>query len=391
VLDSIEYIIRELSDKELLTQKNVSDLRRFISIKYSKDTKANNASVFADAVKRILHIKLSEINKEYRNEIIQILLTNTVVKASFVINAQDVFNACLSIDAKKESFLDEVAQWAENLLDKPIVKEEIKRYAVQFMNKANASGDNDFSEVSDNVKENGNTWDYYGALDSIDAKENIIEQVNSCNDVFEPQSDETKNPEVAAEHSGTIVATDFQDYNCSSENLEYGVLCQETRAGGLNPGKINIIGDKLASLYKYLLLNRIAALYSFIQRNKPMLGKLTNVRVYGPAVIIVFTVVLIFGLMNSKNEASSKQNEAFNSSVVSDINLATNDDIGSEMNFFPYKMISRSELVQNKQVEEKKSDLLATNTEKRVNPINKIVSRSDKESNTSKKTNTQKN
>ncbi|NLD47594.1 MAG: hypothetical protein GX660_10410, partial [Clostridiaceae bacterium] len=120
------------------------------------------------------------------------------------------------------------------------------------------------------------------------------------------------------------------------------------------------------------------------------LGKLTNVRVYGPAVIIVFTVVLIFGLMNSKNEASSKQNEAFNSSVVSDINLATNDDIGSEMNFFPYKMISRSELVQNKQVEEKKSDLLATNTEKRVNPINKIVSRSDKESNTSKKTNTQK-
>lgn len=353
MLDSIEGIIQELKAKELLTQKNVSDLRRFISIKYPNNTEESNALVFADAVKRILHIKLSEVSKEYRNEIIQILLKNTACKVSFAINAQDAFEACLGIETNKESFLDEVAQWVENLLEKPILKEVIKSYAGKSTEKANFSGISDDIENSPKGDETEFIHDAYSVPEAFDAVESII-------------------------------STGFQESTGNYFSIENDI--DKPRRERLNPEIIYAVGEKLESLYKYLLYSRITALQSFIQKNRPMLGKLAKVRVYGPAVLLVFTVILAFGLMNSKNEAETNEKEAFMSSTVSNYNNTADTDIDSNNYFVPLKLIPRSGLAQNNKTEESKSDLLDSSSEKKSNPIKKIVSRSDKESVTSKKT-----
>lgn len=131
-------LLEELRVREILTGKNVSDIKNYICLHYPKHSQQLRAKIFADAVNKIINKNISSISITYRDEITKTLLREAVKKYPFAINANDVYQACLNTDFKDDSFIDEVSQWCGKILEKPYIKETIKDFTLKFINRSEA-------------------------------------------------------------------------------------------------------------------------------------------------------------------------------------------------------------------------------------------------------------
>ncbi len=234
---NISYILDELDQRVILTQKNVSDLRKFIKTKYQNSPSSNNAVIFADAVKRILHIKMSSINKEYRNEILLTVFMEAVEKQVFSVSAADIFRASLKIDKKDGEFMDQLSEWSAVTLDKPFLRPVIKSHVLQLVNNEK----NIFKEAIENAVQNENT---------ANTEEYI--NLNEIKNVAENEEMVTNELPYISDTDDTIKDThDFKTQG--SEVLD---IDNKKEAIGYIQDKIIIFFQKIRSLY--LLFNKAA-------------------------------------------------------------------------------------------------------------------------------------
>ncbi|RXE58065.1 3D domain-containing protein [Acetivibrio mesophilus] len=130
---NINFVLEELKTREILTQKNVLDIKNYISVHYPKHSQQKRAAIFADAVNKIINKNISSINITYRDEITKTLLKETVKKYPFTINANDIYQACLGSGFREDRFINEVSQWCGNILEKPYIKDALKDYTLKLI------------------------------------------------------------------------------------------------------------------------------------------------------------------------------------------------------------------------------------------------------------------
>lgn len=118
-------ILAELSLKEVISQRVVDDLRKYITSKFPRDSQEEISSVFADALKRMIALHLPEIEASQKEKIQSELFRQTVHKHEFSIDYSDIFKATLKSRFLGAAFFNEMTNWMNNALDRDIKKENV--------------------------------------------------------------------------------------------------------------------------------------------------------------------------------------------------------------------------------------------------------------------------
>jgi len=104
-------LLDKLKAMVILTEKNVQDIREYISRKYGSSAPRRNAAVFADTIARVIDRNIQHIDGRYRESIKKQLLVAAIRKPVFEVNAGDVFKACIACGEDEEEFFCGVSNW----------------------------------------------------------------------------------------------------------------------------------------------------------------------------------------------------------------------------------------------------------------------------------------
>jgi hypothetical protein len=121
-------LIAVLKSKTILTNKNVLDLRWFISNKYPDMSPKEAAKIFADSINRIIDKHLPMVNENSRPQIKTLLFEDAIKKPSFEITCADVFKCCIQTKESTDSFFIELSKWTENKTSKTISKARLTQF-----------------------------------------------------------------------------------------------------------------------------------------------------------------------------------------------------------------------------------------------------------------------
>jgi 3D (Asp-Asp-Asp) domain-containing protein len=119
-------LIDSLRSKAILTNKNVLDLRWFISNKYPDMDPKQAAKIFADSINKIIDKNLPMIKEVYRPKIKSLLFEGAVKKPTFEITCADVFKICVKVKVDNDEYIGELAKWTGYMTGKAISSERLK-------------------------------------------------------------------------------------------------------------------------------------------------------------------------------------------------------------------------------------------------------------------------
>ncbi|MGF7057582.1 hypothetical protein [Brassicibacter mesophilus] len=134
-------ILEKLKHKEIINDKNVLELRNYISINYPHISSYEASLLFADSIHKILDDNIECFDKSHRDYVKKTLISNSVHKSSFTINANDIFNAIISLDIDSYSYLEGLTDWINKNQDIEISKDhlldfitEVRKYDKEYLN-----------------------------------------------------------------------------------------------------------------------------------------------------------------------------------------------------------------------------------------------------------------
>lgn len=122
--------MKELKAVNILTSKNVLDLKKYIYAKYAQVTSKEKAYILADAIRKTLSEKIPKVEKSLRTNLIDNIIKNSVNQASFDINSEDIFIECLNLKGiiNEDAFLSSLCSWLNEVTARDIEKEKIKNF-----------------------------------------------------------------------------------------------------------------------------------------------------------------------------------------------------------------------------------------------------------------------
>jgi 3D (Asp-Asp-Asp) domain-containing protein len=127
-LDMFGGLINSLRSKIVLSNKNITDLKWYISSKYADLSSKDAAKIFADAVNSIIDKHIPGSNENIRSKIKTILFENAIKKAEFEITKADVFKVCLLTRTNENIFYDEFLNWIHEITDFNITNQDFYHF-----------------------------------------------------------------------------------------------------------------------------------------------------------------------------------------------------------------------------------------------------------------------
>ncbi len=128
-------ILEKLKHKEIINDENVLALRKYISINYPHLSSQEASIMFADSIHKILDDNIKYFDKKHHSDIKKALISNSIRKNAFTINADEIFNTIISLDIDSYSCLEDLTDWINENQDIVISKEylldfitEIRKY-----------------------------------------------------------------------------------------------------------------------------------------------------------------------------------------------------------------------------------------------------------------------
>ncbi|NTV89131.1 MAG: class B sortase [Clostridiales bacterium] len=110
-------ILDRLAKKDIVTEKNVVDIRQYISSKNPNISSQRSAIIFADAMNKILAVRLANLGDLVNSKFKTYLFQDASMKSSFSINSSDVFKSILKTKPYGNLFFKELSQWISKELD----------------------------------------------------------------------------------------------------------------------------------------------------------------------------------------------------------------------------------------------------------------------------------
>ncbi|MEN8905839.1 MAG: 3D domain-containing protein [Clostridiales bacterium] len=142
-------LIDSLRSKAILTNKNVLDLRWFISNKFPDMDPKQAAKIFADSINKIIDKNLPMIKENYRPKIKTLLFEGAVKKPTFEITCADIFKICIKVKIKDDDYIAELAKWTGYMTGKAISKDRLKDIATQAHSLINEYPFKNINEIFD--------------------------------------------------------------------------------------------------------------------------------------------------------------------------------------------------------------------------------------------------
>lgn len=146
-------LLTELASREILPGKTVLDLREYISEKHSSLSLASKASIFADAINRIIQDKIPQLPDEQVKQFKTFLFRDVANKPTFSINGSDIFISSLKLKKADDLYVEGLSQWLEETLRKPVSKERLFQF-IQYTHKTmDEFSGVDFGELIESIEE----------------------------------------------------------------------------------------------------------------------------------------------------------------------------------------------------------------------------------------------
>jgi 3D (Asp-Asp-Asp) domain-containing protein len=145
-------LLAELASKEILTAMTVKRLREYISNKYPQLSPAARAGIFADAVNRIVAVKLPELPEDKAGLFRALLYGDAAKKQAFSIDCSDVFKSSLKLKTTDMHFIKGLAVWLEGALLTPVSEEKVSEYVVNACRMLDEAPDMDMGKVLDAIE-----------------------------------------------------------------------------------------------------------------------------------------------------------------------------------------------------------------------------------------------
>lgn len=116
-------ILEKLKHKEIISPKNVLELRNYISNKYPNLSSHEASIFFANSIHKIIDNNLKHFDKKHRDDIRQRLISNSVHKSSFIITADEIFYTFIDLNIDSDICIDSLVDWVNDNQDIEISKE----------------------------------------------------------------------------------------------------------------------------------------------------------------------------------------------------------------------------------------------------------------------------
>ncbi len=106
-----KQVLQNLEAKEIISQRNVADLRWYIREKNPDTPGSMLASILADALHKVMDANLSYFGQEDRSRIRKKVFEGAAEKNCFSVNAAEVFHVCISMKHTGEAFRESLVKW----------------------------------------------------------------------------------------------------------------------------------------------------------------------------------------------------------------------------------------------------------------------------------------
>lgn len=123
----MKQVFDKLRSNEYVNADNVAALRKYIRIKNPGSSPEELSAVFADALHRIIDIRIFQFDENHRKKIKEHVLRKAARKKEFSINAAEVFSTCLSLKLRGEGYVESLSQWINQNQDILVSAEEVDR------------------------------------------------------------------------------------------------------------------------------------------------------------------------------------------------------------------------------------------------------------------------
>lgn len=118
-------IILGLKRNEIITEKNILDLKNYIAKKYPGSNSKEVSLILADSINKIIEKSISQFDEKNRMHIRNSLVRRALAKNRFDISAYEVFCEYIGNTDKSEKSLDALVDWINGKQEKSIKREEV--------------------------------------------------------------------------------------------------------------------------------------------------------------------------------------------------------------------------------------------------------------------------
>lgn len=144
----MEDVLLYLHHVNIITEKNVEDLRNYIYHKNPNYTTKKNSQILANALNQIIEKNMPNVNNNLKKDIKRELFRNATNKASFKIDADEILLSCLNVEQADAHYFNQLFLWIDEKVDMELEKEStIMKLQNFFIESANSVLLEDFKSI----------------------------------------------------------------------------------------------------------------------------------------------------------------------------------------------------------------------------------------------------
>ncbi|MEN8904538.1 MAG: hypothetical protein ABF289_01115 [Clostridiales bacterium] len=140
-------LLYELSLKDVLNEKLISDFKRYINLKYSIFSENQKTLIFSDALNKIIDNNLPNLNLHQKIKLRKILIQEAAKNNNFNINKADIFKSTLKLQEISHILVKEFGLWINSSLDTEIFQESLFQLLLFTKNKICISPEKNIEDI----------------------------------------------------------------------------------------------------------------------------------------------------------------------------------------------------------------------------------------------------
>ncbi len=111
----------------VLTPADIHHIRTFIDVKYFDKPQSERSEILSDAICRIIFQQLPDFAETIKKELTARLIRTHIISKKGIVNSDDIFAACLSLNFRDQRIARPLMNWVEKKLDVSLEHSEFER------------------------------------------------------------------------------------------------------------------------------------------------------------------------------------------------------------------------------------------------------------------------
>ncbi|HAZ37641.1 MAG TPA: hypothetical protein DEF85_08505 [Clostridiaceae bacterium] len=125
----MEGLLDGLKENEIISSKNINDIRQYIGEKYPEMPSSKRSNILANSIKSILTKNIPSISGIDKGKVSFEVIKRAVLKSSFSINAYEIFENCLPFFTNgNEEYINCINRWINSHQKNAVTKEQLQNF-----------------------------------------------------------------------------------------------------------------------------------------------------------------------------------------------------------------------------------------------------------------------